>query len=340
MKKILAIGFLLLLGWSAYSLWLARAVSPVDAGSATRTTVTIESGWPLARIADTLEERGLLRSSFAFTRLVKREDLDASLQAGDYVLSPSMSAAEIAESLTSGKSDEEKITVPEGFTVAQIDALLAERGFGEPGDILDCAFTCDFSSFEFLPTRNFGSEEAGYGSKLEGYLFPDTYFVARENYVPKFFLERMLSAFRTRVVTGLADDIAASGRELHELVTMASLVERETRTDDERAVVSGIIWKRFDAGMGLDIDATVRYVTRNVSDPITRTELETDSPYNTRRYRGLPPGAIANAGIDSVRAALHPETSPYWYYLHGTDGQIRYAETNDAHNENKARYLR
>jgi UPF0755 protein len=300
--------------------WYQMALSPVAPGSAQRIPLTIEEGSGLKIIAQTLHEKSVIRSPLAFTLYVKKKGLESSLQAGDYVLSPADDVPEIAAALQGGRSKEEKITIPEGYTVAQIDKLMAEKGFGEAGDILDCAFKCDFSSFEFLPTQNFGELERGYGSKPEGYLF--------------------LGTFRARVVNELDADIKASGRDLHEITTMASLIEEETRTDDERLVVSGILWKRFDAETGLGVDATVRYVLRNISDALTAQDLQIDSPYNTRKYRGLPPGPIANAGLPSIKAALRPEDSPYWYYLHGSDGQIRYGETNDEHNANKAKYLR
>jgi len=174
---------------------------------------------------------------------------------------------------------------------------------------------------------------------LEGYLFPDTYFVNPDEFVAKFFLERMLGTFRTRVVEVLESDIVSSGRSLEEIVTMASLIERETKTDEERPMVAGILWKRFDAKQGLDVDATVRYALQKPVEPLTKNDLENRSPYNTRRFAGLPPGPIANPGLKSTQAALHPTESRYWYYLHGSDGVIRYAETNEEHNANKVKYL-
>ena len=160
------------------------------------------------------------------------------------------------------------------------------------------------------------------------------------DFVPKFFLERMLGTFRTRVVDGMKNDIKSSGHSLHEIVTMASLIEEETRAAAEKPIVSGILWKRFTAKTGLGVDAAVRYIVHKKTEALTTTDLAVDSPYNLRRFRGLPPGPIAAAGAASIHAALHPENSPYWYYLHGRDGQIRYGVTNDDHNANKARYLK
>jgi UPF0755 protein len=140
-------------------------------------------------------------------------------------------------------------------------------------------------------------------------------------------------------VTELSTDIAASGRSLHDVVTMASLVEEESRIDDERPIVAGILWKRLANGVTLGVDATVRYIVNKPTSAITRADLDIDSPYNTRKLGGLPPGPIANPGLASIRAAIRPEESQYWYYLHGKDGQIRYAETNEGHNANRAKYL-
>jgi UPF0755 protein len=325
-----------LVSWALYH----HRLNPIDEDSTKKIPVTIESGTSVRSIGTLLEEKEVIRSGSAFTKYVSKHDLDTSLRAGTFVLSPSQSVEDIAQLLSAGQTDEDKITIPEGFTVAQIDALLAERGFGEAGDLIHCAFTCDFSSFSFLPKQNASSEKSGFGSKLEGYLFPDTYFVSRSDYVPKFFLERMLGAYRTNVVNGLSKDLTSSNRTLAEITIMASLIEEETRMDDERPVVSGILWKRFDAKTGLGVDATLRYLHQNQSDPLTASDLDADSPYNTRKYRGLPPGPISNAGLKSLQAALHPEPSDYWYYLHDPSGQIHYAKTNDEHNENKATYLR
>ena len=248
-----------------------------------------------------------------------------------------MAVEQIVEVLQSGKADEAVITIPEGYTVRQIDALMAERGFSATGEILRCAQECDFSSFEFLPSVGGLAQRGG---KVEGYLYPDTYFVAKEDFHPKFFLERLLTTFRKKVVGPYESVIGQSGRSLHEIVTMASLIEEETLTDTERPVVSGILWKRFDDGRGLGVDATVRYILDKQTDAITQADLNTNSPYNSRKFRGLPPGPIASVGIASFLAALYPQESAYWYYLHGSDGEIHYAVTNEEHNVNRYLFMR
>lgn len=338
MKKflflLLAVGFI---GWSARSVWYSRAIQALDDASTKRISIQIPVGSSTEQIARLLEEQEIIKSASAFVRYAQSSDLAGKLQAGEFVLRPSMDVSAIAEALLHGKAQEEPLTIPEGFTVRDIDSLLAEKGLIQAGDFSACAVSCDLAGFDFLPQD---SELAQRGGRVEGYLFPDTYFVARTDFSTEAFLKRLLSNFRTRVIDVLGADIAASKYSLHEVVTMASLVEEETRTNDERAVVAGILWKRLREGMRLDVDAAVRYVVNKPTAAITRADLATDSPYNLRLHGGLPPGPIASPGLASIRATLQPESSQYYFYLHGTDGRIRYAVTNEEHNANKARYLR
>lgn len=332
-KKLLILLAVILLGAVA---WYFNALRPLDASGMTLYSVTIAPGLSVGGIGSMLEEKGIIRSARALVIYAKLHRVQSSLQAGDFTLSPAMGVPEVIQTLQKGYSQEVSITIPEGFTVEDIDDLLAKKGLITAGDFVACAQTCILEGFSFLPPS---AGLAKRGGRVEGYLFPDTYSVYSQRFQPEDFMKRLLNTFRRRVIDGLAPDIAASKRTLHQIVTMASLIEEETRTADERPVVSGILWKRFDAKQGLGVDATVRYVLDKPTAAITVKDLDVDSPYNLRKYRGLPPGPIANAGLPSIEAALHPVSSKYWYYLHGKDGQIRYAETNDEHNRNKALYL-
>ncbi len=333
MKKLL----LLLIGLCivAYA-WYQHDLSPLGGTGPVR--LTVEQGMTVEQVGALLAEKGLIRSPFSFKTYMKLQRAQTQVQAGTFIFRPSMSVEEIVQVLRTGKSEEVALTIPEGWTVADIDALLAHKGLAASGAVLDCLTRCDFSTFDFLPKGTKGL--ALRGGRLEGYLFPETYFVDEPQFVPKFFLERLLGTFRARVITEYGDEIKASGHSFHEIVTMASLVEAETRTDDERPIVAGILWKRLEAGMPLGVDATVRYILEKPTAAITQSDLETKSPYNTRKFKGLPPGPIESPGMASILAALRPQDSPYWYYLHDSKGLIHYASTNDEHNENKRRYLR
>jgi UPF0755 protein len=337
MKKLLSLLVIFALTFVSWNLWYGRALRAPDAGNEERVIVRIQKGASTADIAETLEEKGIIRSKAAFVRYAKKSGKAHALQAGSFVLLKSMDVPAVIDALTSGTSQEAPVTVPEGYTAMDIDALLAEKGIIAPGELMACVQSCDFSDVSFLPTAAGLAERGG---RLEGYLYPDTYFVVLDDFDPEAFLRRMLSTFRQKVVVELEGGIASSDRTLHEVVTMASLIEKETRTDDERPVVSGILWKRYDAQMGLGVDATVRYILEKPTAALTTADLNANSPYNLRKFRGLPPGPIASPGIASIRAALKPQESDYWYYLHGKDGQVRYAVTNEEHNLNKYKYLR
>jgi UPF0755 protein len=325
MKLARIFGLLFLFSFG-FTIFVTQLSLPGSRGEHVR--INVASGESIQNISETLKEHGLITSASAFRLYLKSREIDTSIKTGTFVIERGMSFEEIADILVSGEGSETSVTIPEGFTIAQIDDLLAEMGLIETGEAVDCAKTCDFSSFEFLS-----------GKSPEGYIFPDTYFVNALDFSPKNFLERLIGTFKNKVIDGLAEDLDSSKRSLKEVVIMASLIERETSTNEERPVVSGILWKRYDAGRGLDVDATVRYALNKPTGPLTKADLESTSPYNTRKFAGLPPGPIANPGLASIRAALNPEDSSYWYYLHGSDGQIYYAETNDEHNVNKAKYL-
>ncbi len=328
MKKLFTFIAFLFLFWALGYVWYSVNLSSVNADETTH-VVKIPKGSSVIFIANELEKQNLIRSANVFRFYVARQGKTAGLQAGSFALNAAMSVPEIVDALSGGKAGQVVVTIPEGFTVKDIDALLAAKNLIKAGDLIACAQTCDFSSFAFLPKRK----------SIEGYLYPETYFVLAEGFEPKFFLERMLGVFRDRVVDGLKQDIRDSKRSLDDIVIMASLIEAETRTDAERPVVAGILWKRLDAKMGLGVDATIRYILEKPTAPLTDKDLAIDSYYNLRKYRGLPPSPIGSASLSSLRAALHPEDSPYFYYLHDAKGVIHYAVTNDEQNENRARYL-
>lgn len=334
MKKFLI--FIVTVGAASY-FWYSFGLQPVDAGVATRKKVTIESGWTTTQIIDHLASQELIRSPLAFKVHLKIKGLDGSLQAGVFLLDQSQSVPDLIHILQTGRAEEMIVTVPEGFTVQDIDDLLAEMELITAGDAKDCANTCDFSTYDFLPEDT--SSLAKRGGKLEGYLFPDTYYVPVNDFNVKFFFERMLNAFRTNVLEVYEEDITKHGWTLHEFISMTSLVEEETRTDEERAVVAGILWKRYDEGWGLGIDAAVRYIVNKPSAAITHGDLNVNSPYNLRKFKGLPPGPISSVSIKSVEATLHPAQSAYWYYLHDKTGQIHYSKTNEEHNTKRYMYL-
>jgi len=293
-------------------------------------TFEIESGDRGKTVAENLETAELISNDLLFYWYLRSNELGSSIQAGRYRLSSSMTPIEIAEAITQGGATGEiVITIPEGWEIKDIDDFLYNQGLIEDDDFLNCAQTCDFSDWWFMENA----------SSLEGYLFPDTYFVDPTSFDSESFIHRQLQTFETKVLTeeNLAA-IEASGRTLDEHVIMASIVEFEALWDEDRPIIAGIFWKRDDNDWGLGSDATLLYVLDSVDE--LDYNLDLDSPYNTRKYRGLPPTAINNPGLDSFDGAIYPEDTSYWFFLADLEtGKAHYAATNDEHNENKAIWL-
>lgn len=326
----------------------------VDPKSSQEVSVEIPAGLGARAIAQKLSDAGVLRSPAGFVLSVVLRSARDALKAGMYTFSPKESGWEIIGRLVRGDTvpPDASVTFPEGFTLKQIAARLAARGLVPEDEFLQTANASLFrSEFSFLE----GVPEA---SSLEGYLFPDTYRF-RQGATPEDIIRRMLRRFdeqwesaRTACAQGTRQQAVGSRESVttascplptalvHVNVTMASIIEREVQTPEDRRLVAGVLWKRFDAGIGLDADATVRYAIGNWERPLTVDDLRIDSPYNTRRYRGLPPGPIGSPGLDSLQAALTPQSSEYLYYLSAPDGRTVFSVTLDEHNRAKAQYLR
>lgn len=284
--------------------------------------VTIKTGASLSQVAEELEEKDIINSKTFFSLYVRMFGGEGKIRAGVYEIQKGENYGEILEVLTSGKSKQVKVTIPEGYTIRQIDTLLAEKGFIQKGEFEKCA------------------KETCKEKNLEGFLFPDTYFLDYGSFSVESLTDLLLNTFDKKVSQDLHDDIVKSGRTIQEIIIMASILEKEVRHEEDLKIVSGILWKRYDAKWGLDVDATLLYDRENSDREISNEDLQSDSPYNTRKWRGLPPTPIGNPGLKTVQAALHPEKSDYWFYLSKSDGTMVYAKTNEEHNQNKIKFLR
>ncbi len=311
--------------WAPF--WKGDLNEAVDPGSTEKIVVDIERGSSAETIANELKSQDVIQRKVSFLRTVRSEGLDASLRYGHFVLSPGMTLREVITILSTQGSGELAVTFPEGSTIEQMDARLTELGLIKAGDFKLCAENCKIEE-EWLPADR---------SSLEGYLFPDTYFVNEASFNIEDFMSTLLNNFHTRT-ENFAAELSASGRTLNQVVIVASMLEREVKTQEDLAKVSGIIWKRLDNDWTLGIDATLLY--KDADGKLTFEDLAADTAYNTRVHKGLPPSAIGNPGLATLEAALHPETSDAWFYLTDpeTDAVI-YGKTNEEHEANKAEYL-
>ncbi|HLS88437.1 MAG TPA: endolytic transglycosylase MltG [Sphingobacteriaceae bacterium] len=332
---LLAVAFIFL-GTGLY--WYEANLQPVAPGSGEEQLITIPPGAHSRRIAELLHEHGLIKDPLVFRMLVRFQDLDGRLQAGQYSLGPGLSLQEIVDKLASGDVALYSVTVPEGLTVAQTIALLAEGGVATREE-LAAAVAEAAQGWPFLPDG-----PARLHQPLEGYLFPDTYRLPYDAGAADM-VAMMLRRFEEVFSPAWRERARELGLTVHEVVTLASIVEREAQVPEERPVIAAVFHNRLRIGMKLDADPTVIYAVawdREATDPyiLTRSELRTDSPYNTYVYGGLPPGPIASPGAAAIEAVLYPANVDYLYFVSKFDGTGAhvFARTYQEHLRNVAKY--
>ena len=282
---------------------------PVASGTAPTVRFTVPEGAGLFKVAGQLEQKKLIRSAKYLRQLGKKP-----IQPGLYELSPSETPEQILQKLEKGETIATRVTIPEGFTLKKIAARLKEKGV-----------IADEDAFLTLATEP---------ENLEGYLFPDTYFFA-PGISPEAVIAQMRSNFTARVETGMDWD----NKSRAEIITVASLVEREAVTDADRPKIAGVIYNRLARHIKLEIDATVQYALPEHKARLLYSDLKIDSPYNTYRVVGLPPGPICSPGLASIQAALKPEKHDYLYYVLGATGKGHvFAKTFAEHKINVVQY--
>jgi len=299
---------------------VAAAIRPVSLSGAPR-VVVIPSGAPSSAIGQILREAGIIRSASDFVLTVRIRGLSHSLQGGEYRLSPTMSLLAVVDVVSRGQVLLHAVTIPEGLTATEVVDVLVDRGLGEREPLTTVVrHGADLYTLAFL--------DGAVGGSLEGFLLPDTYQVPRglpARDVVGVFLGRF-----GRVVVPLWEE-RGGGRSLREIITMASLVEREARLSDERALIAGVLYNRLHRRMLLEVDATVLYALGRHKSVVTYKDLEVVSPYNTYRHIGLPPGPIANPGVAAIEAALTPAVTDYLYYVARADGSHVFSRTYQEH---------
>lgn len=328
-RWLLAALALVLLVILASWVWYSQALRPTGEGKA---SITIEEGEAIDSIATELKTKRAIRSPLAFKIHVRLNGLAAQFKAGTFAVSGQDSAQKVADALAEGIEESKQFTVKEGRTQRQVAEQLAKAGIVDEEEFANLK-AADFPQYDFL-------KSAPAGASLEGFLFPETYTVPPAETSTKEVATIMLNQFGKELTQSLRQQISASGHTIFETVTVASLVEEEVKSDKDRRIVAGIIYKRLADGIRLDIDATTRYAVNKPTGALTQRDLNSDNPYNTRKVKGLPPGPIASPGLKALEATIDFEETDWLFYLSGPDGTTHYARTNDEHEENKAKYLR
>ena len=303
--------------------------APADPGNTERTRFTVPPGSTANGLGSALADAGVVRSADRWKLFLKLSGEGACLKAGDFELHPAMSLPEVMDTLCGVPlADDVPFTVVEGWRISDIDAALAAEGLISPGEYTTLAEGFDALELPFEPS----------GPTLEGYLFPDTYKISPSGFEAAEFIERQVDTFWERFGEEHADGYG--DHDLHEVVVVASMLEREEPTPRHRPTTAGIIYKRLDGGWALGIDATSHYTLEEWNDrsAFIRQLKDPDDPYNTRLRQGLPPTAIGNPGIESLEAAVAPVDTEWWYYLHDSQGQVHWARNGREHENNRARY--
>lgn len=309
--------------------------------------IDIAPGSGSRAIADQLKSKDIIRSKWLFLAYAALTGKSSSLKPGAYEFGERIAIPSLVAMLVRGEPypNERFITIPEGWDLRDIGNYLEVNGVAARRDLY--AVTGDparrYDAGHRFPPREFPDIPAVIAAKppsaiLEGWLYPDTYRVFR-NASAADIVAKMLENFDRKLTSDLRAEIARRGKSVTDIITLASLIEKEVAGPEDRRVVAGILWGRLAADMALQVDATVNYITGKRETP-SANDLAIDSPYNTYRYRGLPPTAISNPGINAIRAAVFPQASDYAYYLSTPDGRTIFSRTFEEHTRAKARYLR
>jgi UPF0755 protein len=289
---------------------------PLVENSTIQKIINIPSGTNAKEIVHILEKNEIIRkNNYLFIILIKLSKLEDKLKFGEYNLSPSLNMLQILNKLARGEIVVYKITIPEGYTSIQIAELLDKKEIVEKES--------------FLKLVKYGEKS------WEGYLFPDTYEVPKK-YGAENMFKLMLSNFEQVAVDNkLINKAEQTGFTMDEIITLASIIEKEAKFAEEKRQISSVFHNRLKSGMKLQSCATIQYILGKPKEKLEESDLEIESPYNTYLYKGLPPGPICNPGIDSIIAALEPANEDYLYFILGDNGRHIFSKTYEEHLKNK-----
>ncbi len=303
--------------------WARRPASP---SASQQVLFTISPGQGADALAGRLSGLGLITSSWRFRLLARLKKVDRAIKAGEYKLSAGLTPSELLEVFTKGRVNLHRLTIPEGYNLKQIAFRLEKSGLMKADVFLKEAFNSEFA------------HQMGIGGEtFEGYLFPDTYHLPA-GITARRLITLMVEHFRQQFKPDWRQRAASIGMTIHQVVTLASIIEKETGDAAERPLISSVFHNRLKKKMRLESDPTVIYGLKNFDGNLTRRDLRTYSPYNTYRIKGLPPGPIANPGLDAIKAALYPAQTDYLYFVAKKDGTHYFSTTIREHNRAVRKY--
>jgi UPF0755 protein len=330
MKKIVVIiltaTFVCIVAVTGFYLELLRYAKQPAGESADETVVAVKPGEGFKSISQRLFDAGIIQSPLKFSFLARIKGYDKMVKAGEYQFSARLTPAQILEMMVGGKVILYKVTAPEGYTMRQVAAVVAETGLAKAQDFLQAA-----GNSARVRTKGIEAET------FEGYLFPDTYYFPKD-IGPEKIVDSMVRRFHSVFLPDWKKRADELGFSVHEIVTLASIIEKETGLPAERPVISSVFHNRLKKRMRLESDPTVIYGIEGFNGNITRKDLAAERPYNTYRIRGLPPGPIANPGARSLEAALYPAETDYLYFVSKNDNSHQFSTNVVDHNRAVRKY--
>jgi UPF0755 protein len=340
---IVAILILVFIGGGGY-LYIKSALQPVDKDSKVQTKVEIPIGSSVTGISEKLEASGIIKNAKVFKYYVKFKN-EAGFMAGEYELSPSMEIPEIINRLKTGKVLQKaafQLTIPEGKQLKEIAQIIAKAVSLPEEEVFNQLNDRTFiqkmmAKFPDLLTTDIQNPNIKY--PLEGYLFPATYPFYKPNPTVEEMVVTMLEQTKKVITPYLAEFSDEEEFTAHQLLTMSSLIEEEATAKADRKKISSVFYNRIEQGMPLQTDPTVLYAQGKHKERVLYEDLEVESPYNTYKHKGLPPGPIANAGKDSIEAAVQPADTKHLYFLATPEGEVLFTNTLDEHNAAKAEHI-
>lgn len=284
--------------------------------------MVVKPGTTASEISDHLTRLGVIDSRLRFWWLMKLQGDAQKFKTGTYAFAPHMDEQAVLDKLVSGDTTVVRFTIPEGFGIKEIAKRLADEGLVDEQEFL--AEAKDFAPYDYMKKR----PNERYAA--EGYLFPDTYEIHSE-VTPEAIMKMMAEDFDTRLTPAMRQQAAEKGLSIHDLITLASLVEKEARYDEDRPIIAQVFFKRLQMGMPLQSDTTLQYLMAGPKEDVSIEDTKIDSPYNTYQHMGLPPGPIASPGMKSILAVLNPASTDYLYFVADRQGHNHYSQTYDEH---------
>lgn len=326
--SLLLVAGLLLTGY----FYVISKLKPVDVqGTGVEKVFTVKKGDSTNSIANRLFEERLIKDPLVFRLTARLTGLDGSLKTGEFVVSSQMSSQDILKKLTSNEVVTYKFTIPEGFNLKQITELLVSKGYVDEKEFKEQLAKGNFK-YDFLEGIAVGPQ------RLEGYLFPDTYEITSDM-DEKAIVDMMLSRFAEEVDSGYVARVKQAGLTLHEAITLASIVEREAVKDEERPLVARVFLNRIEKGMKLESCATIQYALGENKQRLLYSDLKIESPYNTYKYKGLPPGPIGVPGQASLQSVVNPGEGDYLFFVVSEEGTHVFSKNLADHNKAKQKYV-